>query len=123
MTSWNDRTLVEDVAASGIDDWVYEAEVYGIATRTGLTDPAQLRMLAVGLITEVLVKGLMVAGDVDDAGHHPWSSSIGETVTRIEDEWLKWGTEIPTPGAVVWLDLTPAGLKLGEAVLAREREQ
>lgn len=122
MTSWDDRTLIEDLVAAGVDDWVYEAEVHSIAMRSGLTDPAQLRMLAIGLITEALVGGLAVAGHYDGSGHRPWECSVGEAVTRIEEEWLKWGEEVPTPGSVVWLDLTSKGLELGKAVLAREQD-
>jgi hypothetical protein len=123
MSSWDDRTLLEDLLARGVDDWVYEAEVYGIAQRSGLVDPDQVRMLAVGLIAEALSRGLVIAGDYDGAQHQPWDCSVGEAVARIEEKWLKWGMEVPTPGALVWLDMTPTGQEIGEAVLAREQAQ
>ena len=117
---WNDRTLIEDIVARGVDDWIYEAEVYDIARRTGLSDPSQLRMLAVGLIAEALVQGLMVPGDIDGTEHRPWECSVGDALARIERDWLNWGSEVPMSGSVVWLDITAAGKELGEAVLARE---
>jgi hypothetical protein len=123
MTTWDDRTLLEDIIARGIDDWVYAAEVHDIAARTGLSDPEQLRMLAVGLIAEALVQGLLVAGDYDGVEHRPWSVSVGEAIARIAEDWLKWGNEVPTPGAIVWLDLTPAGREIAEAVIAREQQR
>lgn len=120
MSTWDDRTLIEDVLASGVDDWVYAAEVYGIAGRTSLCDAAQLRLLSVGLIAELLVRGLVVAGEFDGDSHRPWDCSTGEAIARISEDWQGWGDEVPTPGAIVWLDLTPAGRDIGEAVLARE---
>jgi len=36
MSNFEDRTLVEDMLANGVDDWVYEAWVSGnIARRAG----------------------------------------------------------------------------------------
>jgi hypothetical protein len=105
-----------------VDDWVYEAEVYDIAARSGLTDPDQLRDLAIGLIAEALSRGLVVAGEYDGRSHVPWDCSTAEAIGRIAEAWVvEWGTAVPTPGAVVWLDLTTAGKEAGESVLARER--
>lgn len=120
MSGWDDRTLLEDLLASGVDDWVYAAEVYGIAARSGLTGE-NLRMLAVGLIAEALAEGLVVPGEYDGDGHRPWDCTTGEAIVRIAQEWRPWGGEPPTPGAIVWLDLTAAGRAIGEAVLERER--
>lgn len=122
MTGWDDRTLVEDALARGVDDWVYAAEIYDIAARSGIVDPEQVRMLGVGLLAELLTRGLMVPGDVHGGTHKPWDCSVGEAMARIEKEWLSWGTTVPTPGAIVWLDLTPAGRVIGEAVVAREQQ-
>ncbi|MGQ0824620.1 MAG: hypothetical protein ACT4OX_06255 [Actinomycetota bacterium] len=121
MTAWDDRTLVEDVLANGVDDWVYAAWVHQIARRSGITDPSQLRQLSIGLIAELLVRGLMVAGEYDGVAHRPWECSTGEAIDRIVEEWQTWGDDFPTPGAIVWLDLTPAGREIAEAVLAREQ--
>ena len=50
-------------------------------------------MLGVGLIAELLTRGLMVPGDVHGPTHKP-----------------------------SWLDVTPAGRVIGEAVIAREQQ-
>jgi hypothetical protein len=121
MSSWDDWTLIEDILANGVDDWVYAGWVYQIAQRSGLDDPSELRALSIGLIAEVLTRGLMVAGTYDGGKHVPWGCSTGEAIERITKAWLEWGEFPPTPGAIVWLDLTPAGQELGEAVLAREQ--
>jgi len=120
MSGYEGRTLVEDLLANGIDDLVYEAWVYTITGRSGLTDPTSRRQLAIGMIAEVLASGLMVAGEFDGAKHQQWEVSTGAEIMRITEDWLRWGDQVPTPGSVVWLALTPAGREVGEAVLARE---
>jgi hypothetical protein len=120
MSSFADRILAGDVLANGVDDWVYAGWVHQIVRRSGVTDPAQLRELAVGLIAELIVSGLVVPGDYDGDTHQPWECSAGEAIGRIAEEWLAWGDAAPTPGAIVWLALSPAGAALGAAVLQRE---
>lgn len=120
MSGFADRTLAEDVLANGIDDWVYAGWVHQIVRRSGVADAAQLRQLAVGLIAELIVSGLVVPGDYDGDTHQPWECSAGEAIVRITEEWLAWGDSAPTPGAIVWLALSPAGTTLGAAVLERE---
>src|SRR5262249_22364226 len=88
MSSWEDRTLIEDVLANGLDDWVYAGWVYQIAQRSGLNDPSELRALAIGLIAEVLTGGLMVAGEYDGTKHAQWACSTGEAIERITKAWL-----------------------------------
>lgn len=120
MSGFADRTLAEDVLANGIDDWVYAGWVHQIVRRSGVADLAQLRELAVGLIAELIVSELVVPGDYDGDTHQPWKCSAGDAIVRITEEWLAWGDSAPTPGAIVWLALSPAGAALGAAVLQRE---
>ena len=65
---------------------------------------------------------LVVAGDYDGSDHVPWDCSAGDAILRIEADWRAWGHDVPTPGAVVWLDLTADGRRIGEGVLAREQQ-
>lgn len=117
-----DRTPMEDVLVGALDDWAYASWVYGSTRLAGLTDPEQRRTQALGLIAELLVERLMVPGDVDEQGHHPWPCSPGEAVERITREWLTdWRDDVPTPGAIVWLALTPAGRDVAQSILERER--
>jgi len=122
MSDMDARTLVEDVLANAVDDLVYEALVWTLAGRAGVLDPSVRRDLSVGLIAELLVSGLMIAGEYDGADHRAWDVTTGEAIVRITEDWLQWGESVPTPGSIVWLALTPAGKVLGEAVLARESE-
>lgn len=117
------RTPREDVLVGGLDDWAYAAWVYQSTSLAGITDSIQRRTLAIGLIAELLVEGLMLAGDVDEHGHHPWPHSVGDAIERITRTWLtEWPDEIPTPGAIAWLANTEAGNRAGREVLAREAE-
>jgi hypothetical protein len=117
------RSPKEDVLVGGLVDWSYAGWVYGSTRLSGLEDPGLRRTLAIGLIAELLVEGLATAGDVDERGYHPWPYSPGESIERIAREWItSWRDEVPTPGAIVWLANTDAGTRVGEAVLARERQ-
>jgi hypothetical protein len=117
-----ERSPKEDALVGGLDDWQYESWIYGSTRLAGLRDYASRRTLALGLIAELLVEDLMVAGDVDEQGHHPWPCSPGEAVERIARRWLtEWADELPTPGAIVWLANTPRGNEIAQAVVRREQ--
>ena len=120
MSNMEDRTLIEDVLANGLEDWVYAGWVYQIARRSGLQDPTQLRWLSVGLIAELLTQGLMVAGEYDGEKHAPWDCATGAAIERVSEARSAWGDSAPTPGAIVWLDLTGAGRQVAEEIVARE---
>jgi len=123
MSTMDNRTPKEDVLVGGLDDWAYAGWVYGSTRLAGITDSEQRRGLAIGLIAELLVEGLMVAGDVDDQGHHPWPHPTGDAIERITREWLtEWPNDVPAPGAIVWLANTPAGNEIARRVLAREAD-
>jgi hypothetical protein len=116
-----ERTLIEDLLVSGLDDVAYAGWVRQIASQSGIADADQLRELSLGIIAEVIAQGLVVPGDYDRDGHHPWPHSPGEAIERITRAWLtEWRSEIPPPGAIVWLANTEAGTEIGRRVLARE---
>jgi len=116
-----ERTPKEDLLVGGLDDWADAGWVYGSTRLAGITDQSNRRALAIGLVAEVIVQGLMIPGDVDDTGHHPWPHSTGDAIERIAREWLNdWPDEVPAPGAIVWLANTPAGDELAREVLSRE---
>lgn len=121
MSAAEDRMLVEDLVANGVDDLIYAGWVHQIAKRTGLQTPADLRAVSLGLVAEVLVRGLMIAGEYDGDVHRPWECSTAAAIERVAESWIAWGDTPPTPGAIVWLALTPPGREVGEAVLEREQ--
>jgi len=120
MSRWEDRSLREDVLANGVDDWVDAGWLRQIAQRSAVQDGSQLRQLSIGLIAELLVEELVVAGSLNGGKHIVWDCTPGEALVWVVDAWKEWGDEPPTPGAIAWLDLTEAGRAIGEAVLRRE---
>ncbi|OOP63846.1 hypothetical protein BMF89_05430 [Arthrobacter sp. SRS-W-1-2016] len=89
----------------------------------GIADSIQRRTLTIGLTAELLMEGQMIAGDVDEQGHHPWPHSTGDAIERITRTGLtEWPDDFPTPRAIVWLANTEAGNRVGREVLAREAQ-
>jgi hypothetical protein len=121
MMTMDDRTPKEDLLVGGLYEPAYASWVCASASLAGIHNRTQLRTFSIGLIAEVLVEGLMIAGDYDRDGHHPWRHSPGEAIERITREWLtEWRDDTPPPGAIVWLANTEEGNRIGRTVLARE---
>ena len=119
MSTWDDRTLIEDLVAHGVDDWVDDAWVFGnIASRAALSVEDRLP-IAIGVITFSLVKGFVIAGDVMD-GFQPWAMSASQSVRAISERWLTREDPAVRPGDICWFSNTAVGEELGLAVLARE---
>ncbi len=122
MTYTNDdRTFMEDLLARSVQDRVHAAEVIGSLRYFMDVDAEASRDLSIGVIARLLVQGLMVPGDVDRSGFVAWDCSIGEAIVRIAADWTSRDDPWVFPGEVVWLNATPAGLAIGEGVLARDR--
>ena len=83
MTGWEDRTAVEDAVARAMDDWLRIGDFVDIVRRFGVTNPESLRLTAIGLMSDVLLQGLMVAGNADELGFHPWGGSRSDALLRI----------------------------------------
>ena len=123
MSTFDDRTLIEDLVAHGVDDWVYEALVFGNIARRVASDPTDRRAIAIGLISEALLAGLMEAGEtVPGTGFVPWRLDPEQAVVRIAREWTKRDDPGVGPGEIVWLRNTDRGDTLGNNVLEREKE-
>jgi len=121
MTSMDQRTPKEDLLVGGLYEPAYASWVCTSARLAGIDDRTQLLTFSIGLIAEVLIEGLMVAGDYDRDGHHPWPHSPGGAIERIAREWLvDWPDEVPPPGAIVWLANAEIGSEIANQVLARE---
>jgi hypothetical protein len=117
--AWDKRTLVEDLPVRGVRDWIHVAEVVFVAKRSGLEDTEGLRALALGLITEMMARRLMVPGDVDEFGFQSWPSTLGDWIQRVVETWDPEELS-PTAGSVAWFALTPEGEQSGQLILARE---
>ena len=118
MSARSSPSLVEEILARSVDDWLHVADFSAVASRCGITDAEAIRGLAIGLIAVTVCDGLMVIGDVDASGFHRWPGSTGETLIRLIEVWNPH-EPYPTPGSVAWLDCTPKGLRIGNSVLDR----
>jgi hypothetical protein len=116
------RSLLEDLLARGVDDWVYDAELLDIAFRHGIKDAGDRRTVAVGLVTEALIEGLMEAGTVSTDGFTAWTCSPADAAARVASEWLARADPLVMPGEIVWLTNTAHGTEVGTAVLSREQQ-
>lgn len=115
------RTPLEDLLVGGLEDWVDAGWALQSARLSGETDPIALRDLTMAMIAEALREGLVTAGDIIANEHVQWHGDTDLWVERIRLVWLdEWRDEIPTPGAIVWLNNTQAGDQIACDVLARE---
>lgn len=117
---WDQRGLVEDLLARGVDDWIDLGLVVDVARRAGGSSDEALTGLAIGLVSTVLIEGLMRPGTVADGVFKPWVIDSGEAVARIVREWLAIGTTAVRPGDIAWLCNTDIGDARGRAVIERE---
>lgn len=105
--------LVEEVIVEGLDDWVQLDDVVWFGRRA---DPhGDFRGLVRTLVEELLRPGLMVPGDVGDAGFEPWTTSPEESVRIVMEqcEALDWNPQ----GDGAWFANTDAGKVLARAVV------
>ena len=115
------RTPKEDLLVGGLTDWADASWAAQSARLSGVQGGPALRDLTLGLVAEVLREGLMVPGYLFATYHLPWPCDAEEAAARIAQEWIdEWGDDVPTPGAIVWLNNTEAGDEVAQAVLARE---
>lgn len=118
---WNQRGLIDDLLARGVDDWVDLGLVVDIARRGQPSSDEARTFLAIGLVSIVVIEGLMVAGAVSEGAFDPWHVSPGDAVERIVREWRQVGTRPLLPGDIAWLCNTAAGDARGQVVLHREQ--
>jgi hypothetical protein len=109
MTGLGLDACVRDVLIRGLEDWVDAAEVAWVARSVGgATADGLVCDLSIGIISEVLQKGLMVAGDVTDNGFKKWNMTSTEALDRITREWKALGRS-PHLGEICWLSNTSKG--------------
>jgi hypothetical protein len=70
------------------------------------TNPQKVREVTMDLIGELLLKGLMKAGDLNETGEFvAWQLNPEEALKRIRDEWNALSRE-PDLGDIAWFVTT-----------------
>ena len=115
------RSLLDDLVARGVDDWVYDAELLDIAAQHGADEPGDRLTVALGLAAQALIAGLVEAGTVSNDGFVAWNCTGVLALERIGRQWISLADPLVMLGEIVWLRNTPQGDAAGQAVLARER--
>lgn len=114
------KTVIEEILIDGLDDWITESWVHGtVAERTGLSGD-MLRSASLGVIVEIMERGLMVPGLLKDGKHVPWRISTADAIERISKEWLSRDPDdVSVFYAIVWMENTEIGDQLARAAFAR----
>jgi hypothetical protein len=81
-------------------------------------DEDQVMASALQLLDRLLTDGLIRVGDMNETGFSPWSTSTDATLVRIRTSWLTLDRQVG-PGDVCWIEMTPKGRAMGEAVPER----
>ena len=110
------QECVDDLVMRGCDDWVQASEVASVAiTEGGARSEKEIQDLSFEMTRRVIRDGLMVLGDVTEKGFKKWNLSSEEGLARAERDWRALG-RTPNLGELFWLENTPKGKKLGEAL-------
>ncbi len=116
--------VVEALLLSGLDDWIYLAEV--VSTVRSVEDPETEEALVdevISTIEQMLDDGLLKIGDVTDGGFFEWDLPVDAALERVKREWGQLGTHLSI-GDVCWLATTPEGDRRAIEILkARERRE
>lgn len=105
--------LVEEVIVEGLDDWVQLHDVVWFSRRA---EPhGDFRGLVRAVVEQLLQRGLMVPGDVGDAGFEQWSTSVEDSIRTVMEqcEALNWNPQ----GDGAWFANTDAGKVLARSVV------
>jgi hypothetical protein len=127
MTTKNQ--IAAEVLQRGLDDWVSLAEVAGVVRSHSVSpDTADVMLPTIGVIEELLNKGLVKVGDLVGSGNQirfqPWEVSVRAAVDEIEKRWLEYGGPLGRDGAndVCWISNTQEGDELARRCQEDERE-
>ncbi|MBW9205330.1 hypothetical protein KV097_05180 [Mumia sp. zg.B17] len=120
MKSADGLTLDQEILSSGCLDWVDASEVIGIARNldsASALDPADLRDLCIGVIARLSASGLIEIGELGkDSRFVPWDGSEPENLRRLAREWARRADPYPQMWDLFWLNTTPRGDEIGNAI-------
>ncbi len=110
------ESMISELVLRGSDDWVYAAEAVSIIRSLDAGGSEENEMqAAIKLITAVLERGLMEAGDIGQEGFRTWQMSTQESIQQIRNS-MESLNRLPDIGEICWLSNTPAGDSLAAQV-------
>jgi hypothetical protein len=103
--------LLEFVADASWD-WVSSSTVAGIVKPSNVhDDPATLRTMWIGVVSEALARGLVEPGEIDSEGFHAWTVSLPDTLMQVITALDRVGIGEIGLGDVVWFNATAKGVE------------
>ncbi len=114
------RSPLEELVVATADDWSDLGWVYSTCMDYDVSEPEEVRALALQTIKAGLERDVLVAGDVTADGFTSWDLPPAAAYARIRDAWHAAPAVVPEPSTIVWFDLTAAGEALAERILERE---
>ncbi|MCX7522900.1 hypothetical protein OSC27_11505 [Microbacterium sp. STN6] len=121
----SERTVLEEVLVSMLDDWASLGWVTSIVADSGIEGRQDRRTMSLGIVAQLLHRDLAVAGSYESsAGFVPWACSTHEALARVVTEWFAAGLNNGDDGpwGSIWLDATGAGDAIAHAALLREKQ-
>ncbi|HLP23152.1 MAG TPA: hypothetical protein VK139_03815 [Microbacteriaceae bacterium] len=112
MKELRQLTPQECVLVYGLIDIMPEGIFGNEAVDAGLVKAPDIRAFSIGLMHELLLDGLIVAGPMkSDASIEPWQIAPSAAIARITREWVEiWPEGSPVFGEIACFGNTPAGV-------------
>lgn len=121
--------IAAEVLQRGLDDWVDLAEVAGVVrSHSASPDAADVMRPTIGVVEELLNKGLVRMGDLVGSGNQirfqPWEVGVRAAVDEIERRWLEYGGPHAQDSGnlVCWISNTQEGDELARRCQEHEPE-
>ncbi|MGH1565730.1 hypothetical protein [Mumia sp. DW29H23] len=120
MRSDDGLTLDQEILSHCSLDWVDAAEVTGVARHLSGADglqPADIRDLCIGAVARLAAAGLVEIGDLRDDGRFArWDGTHAENLHRLAFDWAGLADPYPEMWDLFWLNTTPRGDEIGNAI-------
>ncbi len=113
MNATQRKDVRNEILARAQEDHLQLCDVISVLVEA---DPSlgdsDLKAEALAIIQELMVDGLISAGDVrsdnDRLVHEPWDGTVEQVIRRIDTQWSALGHH-PTLGDVCWFATTQQG--------------
>lgn len=113
----DERPLEVGIVLAAADDWVSAIDFTRAAMAAGLTDVAQVRDLALGMITRLIASGVLFP--IEDETDRSWDCTSGHAIEEIARRWSDLSGPHPLDQPIVWLEITAKGERLSDDYLHR----